>query len=167
MKVSWDIYGDDIKKILRYWLEWFVRTHSRLSAKQLPSELKTALDAFQKFFEVAFYKDYFRNIRDKTTSEDKVFNLWGWDAYEVIAQKDNNQSFFDSGDDTVDSADFKDIGEKAQKSLLRKVFSKDSYRNADIHNMRKSLKNHWVSLPKEWNIFNDTSKNVEDLQKFI
>ena len=163
----WKIYGDDIKKILRYWLEWFVRTHSRLSAKQLPSELKTALDAFQKFFEVAFYKDYFRNIRDKTTSEDKVFNLWGWDAYEVIAQKDNNQSFFDSGDDTVDSADFKDIGEKAQKSLLRKVFSKDSYRNADIHNMRKSLKNHWVSLPKEWNIFNDTSKNVEDLQKFI
>lgn len=162
----WKIYDDDIKKILRYWLEWFVRTH-RLSSQQLPSELKAALDAFQDFFEKAFYKDYFRNIRKETKSEDKVFNLWGWDAYEVIAQKDNTQSFIDYGDDTVDSDDFKVIGEKAQKTLLRKVFNKDSYKNADISNMRKSLKNHWVSLPKEWKLFDDTSKNVEELQKFL
>ena len=163
----WKIYDNDVTKILRYWLEWFVRTH-RLSSQQLPTELKTALDDFQRFFEKAFYNGCFDNISSKINSDDKIFHLWWWDVYETIAQKDNNQNIFSDDDsESIDSTNFKDLEPKKQKALLRKIFNSDSYKNAEMSQMRKSLKNHWVSLPKEWKLFNDTSWRLEELQQYL
>lgn len=160
----WKLDDNDVKKILRYWLEWFIRTH-RLSSQQLPTELKTALDNFQNFFEKALYKGYFSNISDKINSDDKKFDLWWWNVYENIAQKDNNQGFFsDEDNDTVDSTDFKGLDNKTKKSLLRKIFNSENYKNSDMHIMRKSLKNHWVSLSEDWSLFNDTNSNKKSQQ---
>ena len=164
----WRIYDIDIKKVLRYWLEWFVRNR-RLSSQQLPQELKKALDAFQEFFEKAFDKGYFRDISNKINSdEDKIFHLWWWDVYEIIAQKDSSNYVSDDDTDTVDSSNFKDLETKKQKALLRKIFNSDSYKNTEMNNMRKSLRNHWITLPdKQRGLFNDRSGKLEELQQYL
>ena len=95
-------------------------------------------------------------------------SVWWWDVYETIAQKDNNQNIFSDDDsESIDSTNFKDLEPKKQKALLRKIFNSDSYKNAEMSQMRKSLKNHWVSLPKEWKLFNDTSWRLEELQQYL
>lgn len=164
----WKLYDSDVKKILRYGLEWFVRTH-RLSSQQLPSELKETLDEFQKFFEKAFYNGYFDNISNKVETEVKIFHLWWWDVYETIAQKNNDINYINSDeDDVVESADFKSLDKKVQKVLLRKIFNSDNYKNADMSTMRKSLKNHWIPLAdNEWGLFNDSSREWEALQQYL
>ena len=164
----WKLYDSDVKKILRYGLEWFVRTH-RLSSQQLPSELKRTLDEFQKFFEKAFYNGYFDDISNKVETEVKIFHLWWWDVYETIAQKNNDINYINSDeDDAIESADFKLLDKKVQKVLLRKIFNSDNYKNADMSAMRKSLKNHWIPLAdNEWGLFNDTSREWENLQQYL
>ena len=164
----WKIYESDIKKILRYWLEWFVRTH-RLSSQQLPRQLKNALDDFQDFFQTAFDKWYFDNIWNKIDSkENDVFHLWWWGVYETIAQKNDGLGYINTDDDSeIDSEDFQSLPGKQQKSILRQIFNTDTYKNSEMSNMRKNLKNHWVSLDdKEWWLFNDTSKSAKEEQNY-
>lgn len=169
----WKLYDSDIKKILRYWLEWFVRTH-RLSSQQLPQQLKDTLDNFQDFFQTAFDKWYFNDIWNKIDSkENDIFNLWWWDVYETITQKNNNSSLnINDDNDTIDSdrtsINFNELEtSKQKKNLLKNLFDGDNYKNSEMNNMRKSLKNHWVSLDdKEWWLFNETSKNAKEDQKY-
>jgi hypothetical protein len=94
--------------------------------------------------------------------------LWWWDVYETIAQKDSSNYISDDDNDTVDSSNFKDLETKKQKALLRKIFNSDSYKNAEMSNMRKSLKNHWIALPnKQWGLFDDRSGKLEELQQYL
>ena len=168
----WRIYESDINKILKYWIEWFVRTHSRLWSRQLPQQLKRALDEFQKFFEKAFKKNYFSDISKKIYSENKIFNLWWWSVYETTIQKNNNGNFYlESDDNTIssnkDSILFNELPNwKKKKSVVKSVFDGDNYGNSEMNNMRQSLKKHWVSLDDERSLFNDSSVPAESQQEY-
>ena len=159
----WKIDWTDITKILLYWLEGNVRSRPPLSWKILPTELKAALDEFQKFFGIAFdswalheVKDAFK-IKSWNLDNNDIFLLWWWDIYKEIARKDDGIL---ESDDTEYNWNFRSLPLKKKKSIWRSILrDDDKYINPHMENIEKVLKRNRNTLTWNWKL---TTSNDSD-----
>ena len=152
----WKIDWTDITKILLYWLEWNVWSRPPLSWKILPTELKDALDEFQKFFNIAFdswalheVKDAFK-IKSWNLDNNDIFLLWWRDIYKEIARKDDGVL---ESDDTEYNWNFRSLPLKKKKSIWRSILrDDDKYINPHMENIEKALKRNRNTLTWNWKL---------------
>ena len=168
----WKIDSTDITKILLYWLEWNVRSRPPLSWKILPTELKDALDEFQKFFNIAFHNwalsrpevnDAFK-IKSWNLDNNDIFLLWWRDIYKEIARKDDGIL---ESDDTEYNWNFRSLPQKKKKSIWRSILrDDDKYINPHMENIEKILKRNRNTLTGNWKLTTSgDSDRLSELQE--
>jgi len=168
----WKIDWTDITKILLYWLEGNVRSRPPLSWKILPTELKAALDEFQKFFDIAFHSwalsrpevnDAFKNKSWNLDNND-IFLLWWWDVYKEIARKDDGIL---ESDDTEYNWNFRSLPLKKKKSIWRSILrDDDKYINPHMENIEKVLKRNRNTLTWNWKLTTSSdNERLDELQE--
>jgi hypothetical protein len=162
----WNITDEDVKKILRYGLEWRAWKQQK-HCQQIPQALKNCFDAFQNYFQAAFNKWFLNsqsiksevfNIKDSSERE-QHYRLWWWDVYRKIKKRDNDP-FTVVWEDVISGSDFGRLSDKEKKDLWRPIFSRDNYLNDDMNEMEKQFKRNWCTVPTlAWDI-----NEYEDLQ---
>ena len=168
----WKIDSTDITKILLYWLEWNVRSRPPLSWKILPTELKDALDEFQKFFNIAFHdwalsrpevNDAFK-IKSWSLDNNDIFLLWWRDIYKEIARKDDGIL---ESDDTEYNWNFWSLPQKKKKSIWRFILrDDDKYINPHMENIEKILKRNRNTLTWNWRLTTtNDNERLDELQE--
>ena len=146
----WIIKDEDVNSILRYALEWKVRS-SYFSSRIIPSELQWLLKAFQDKFQEAFDNELLTKevFWIKESSKDDIYLLWGWDYYSKYVDKDESYTTIEDNETIRTDCWFFDQTPKKQKELVRKAINNPSYLNKEMRDMEKRLRKNMVCFTRK------------------